>query len=147
MEYLLGVVEVYRVIKCVELGIKVIVVCSEKFQQLLKDIDKVWNNLIGFMFFVIFILDENLLDFFFCMLWFGIKNVQEFVCGVCFLNVDLRSWKEEKFVEEYFKKVFNLEIDSFKLVYGGYQYYVSCVNFWINCVELKLFGFVLFDLF
>ncbi|KAM5273880.1 synergin gamma isoform 5-T5 [Ctenodactylus gundi] len=49
MEYLLGVVEVYRVTKRVELGIKATAVCSEKLQQLLKDIDKVWNNLIGFM--------------------------------------------------------------------------------------------------
>ena len=42
-------VEVYRVTKRVELGIKATAVCSEKLQQLLKDIDKVWNNLIGFM--------------------------------------------------------------------------------------------------
>ncbi|OXB64862.1 hypothetical protein ASZ78_009743, partial [Callipepla squamata] len=49
MEYLLGVVEVYRVTKRVELGIKATAVCSEKLQQLLKDIDKVWNNLISFM--------------------------------------------------------------------------------------------------
>ena len=39
----------YRVTKRVELGIKATAVCSEKLQQLLKDIDKVWNNLIGFM--------------------------------------------------------------------------------------------------
>lgn len=32
-----------------ELGIKATAVCSEKLQQLLKDIDKVWNNLISFM--------------------------------------------------------------------------------------------------
>ncbi|ETE64411.1 Synergin gamma [Ophiophagus hannah] len=43
------VVEVYRVTKRVELGIKATAVCSEKLQLLLKDIDKVWNNLIGFM--------------------------------------------------------------------------------------------------
>lgn len=39
----------YRVTKRVELGIKATAVCSEKLQQLLKDIDKVWNNLISFM--------------------------------------------------------------------------------------------------
>uniref|UniRef100_A0A3B5LPG7 Synergin, gamma n=1 Tax=Xiphophorus couchianus TaxID=32473 RepID=A0A3B5LPG7_9TELE len=49
MEYLLGVVEVYRVTRRVELGIKATAVCSEKLQQLLKDISRVWNNLIGFM--------------------------------------------------------------------------------------------------
>ncbi|CDQ58995.1 unnamed protein product [Oncorhynchus mykiss] len=49
MEYLLGVVEVYRVTKRVELGIKATAVCSEKLQQLLKDISRVWNNLMGFM--------------------------------------------------------------------------------------------------
>ncbi|MEQ2182280.1 hypothetical protein GOODEAATRI_020673, partial [Goodea atripinnis] len=49
MEYLLGVVEVYRVTRRVELGIKATAVCSEKLQQQLKDISRVWNNLIGFM--------------------------------------------------------------------------------------------------
>lgn len=39
----------YRVTKRVELGIKATAVCSEKLQQLLKDINRVWNNLMGFM--------------------------------------------------------------------------------------------------
>ena len=47
--YVAGVVEVYRVTKRVELGIKATAVCSEKLQQLLKDISRVWNNLMGFM--------------------------------------------------------------------------------------------------
>ncbi|KAF7646473.1 hypothetical protein LDENG_00187660 [Lucifuga dentata] len=49
MEYLLGVVEVYRVTRRVELGIKATAVCCKKLQQLLKDISRVWNNLMGFM--------------------------------------------------------------------------------------------------
>ena len=44
-----GVVEVYRVTKRVELGVKATEVCCEKLQQLLKDISRVWNNLMGFM--------------------------------------------------------------------------------------------------
>lgn len=44
-----GVVEVYRVTRRVELGIKATAVCSEKLQHLLKDISRVWNNLMGFM--------------------------------------------------------------------------------------------------
>uniref|UniRef100_A0A8D1NZA9 Synergin gamma n=1 Tax=Sus scrofa TaxID=9823 RepID=A0A8D1NZA9_PIG len=91
MEYLLGVVEVYRVTKRVELGIKATAVCSEKLQQLLKDIDKVWNNLIGFMSLATLTPDENSLDFSSCMLRPGIKNAQELACGVCLLNVDSRS--------------------------------------------------------
>lgn len=47
--FLSGVVEVYRVTRRVELGIKATAVCSEKLQQLLKDISRVWNNLMGFM--------------------------------------------------------------------------------------------------
>lgn len=35
--------------KRVELGIKATAVCSEKLQHLLKDISRVWNNLMGFM--------------------------------------------------------------------------------------------------
>ncbi|XP_053426249.1 synergin gamma isoform X15 [Nycticebus coucang] len=146
MEYLLGVVEVYRVTKRVELGIKATAVCSEKLQQLLKDIDKVWNNLIGFMSLATLTPDENSLDFSSCMLRPGIKNAQELACGVCLLNVDSRSRKEEKPAEERPKKAFNSETDSFKLAYGGHQYHASCANFWINCVEPKPPGLILPDL-
>ncbi|XP_054986140.1 synergin gamma isoform X10 [Sorex araneus] len=146
MEYLLGVVEVYRVTKRVELGIKATAVCSEKLQQLLKDIDKVWNNLIGFMSLATLTPDENSLDFSSCMLRPGIKNAQELACGVCLLNVDSRSRKEEKPTGEHPKKAFNSETDSFKLAYGGHQYHASCANFWINCVEPKPPGLILPDL-
>ncbi|XP_040605289.1 synergin gamma isoform X3 [Mesocricetus auratus] len=134
MEYLLGVVEVYRVTRRVELGIKATAVCSEKLQQLLKDIDKVWNNLMGFMSLATLTPDENSLDFSSCMLRPGIKNAQELACGVCLLNVDSRS------------RAFNSETDSFKLAYGGHQYHASCANFWINCVEPKPPGLLLPDL-
>ncbi|XP_045155850.1 synergin gamma isoform X6 [Echinops telfairi] len=146
MEYLLGVVEVYRVTKRVELGIKATAVCSEKLQQLLKDIDKVWNNLISFMSLATLTPDENSLDFSSCMLRPGIKNAQELACGVCLLNVDSRSRKEEKPAEEHPKKAFNSETDNFKLAYGGHQYHASCANFWINCVEPKPPGLILPDL-
>ncbi|XP_052049801.1 synergin gamma isoform X12 [Apodemus sylvaticus] len=146
MEYLLGVVEVYRVTKRVELGIKATAVCSEKLQQLLKDIDKVWNNLIGFMSLATLTPDENSLDFSSCMLRPGIKNAQELACGVCLLNVDSRSRKEETPAEGQPKKAFNSETDSFKLAYGGHQYHASCANFWINCVEPKPPGLLLPDL-
>ncbi|KAM4699746.1 synergin gamma isoform 2-T2 [Discoglossus pictus] len=134
MEYLLGVVEVYRVTKRVELGIKATAVCSEKLQLLLKDIDKLWNNLIGFMSLAALTPDESALDFSSCLLRPGIKNAQELACGVCLLNVDSRS------------KAFNSENDNFKLAYGGHQYHASCANFWINCVEPKPPGLFLPDL-
>ncbi|NWX17894.1 SYNRG protein, partial [Aegotheles bennettii] len=146
MEYLLGVVEVYRVTKRVELGIKATAVCSEKLQELLKDIDKVWNNLISFMSLAALTPDENSLDFSSCMLRPGIKNAQDLACGVCLLNVDSRSKKEEKPVEELPRKAFNSETDNFKLAYGGHQYHASCANFWINCVEPKPPGLILPDL-
>ncbi|XP_014378161.2 synergin gamma isoform X5 [Alligator sinensis] len=146
MEYLLGVVEVYRVTKRVELGIKATAVCSEKLQQLLKDIDKLWNNLISFMSLAALTPDENSLDFSSCMLRPGIKNAQDLACGVCLLNVDSRSKKEEKPVEERPRKAFNSETDNFKLAYGGHQYHASCANFWINCVEPKPPGLILPDL-
>uniref|UniRef100_A0A8C8HXJ8 EH domain-containing protein n=1 Tax=Oncorhynchus tshawytscha TaxID=74940 RepID=A0A8C8HXJ8_ONCTS len=134
MEYLLGVVEVYRVTKRVELGIKATAVCSEKLQQLLKDISRVWNNLMGFMSLANLAPDESSLDFSSCILRHGIKNAKELACGVCLLNVDSRS------------KVFNSETDNFKLLYGGHQYHASCANFWINCVEPKPPGLILPDL-
>ncbi|XP_057206306.1 synergin gamma isoform X8 [Triplophysa rosa] len=134
MEYLLGVVEVYRVTKRVELGIKATAVCSEKLQELLKDISRVWNNLMGFMSLANLTPDENSLDFSSCILRHGMKNAKELACGVCLLNVDSRS------------KAFNSETDNFKLMYGGHQYHASCANFWINCVEPKPPGLILPDL-
>eukprot|EP00063_Salmo_salar_P094935 XP_014069770.1 PREDICTED: synergin gamma-like isoform X9 [Salmo salar] len=134
MDYLLGVVEVYRVTKRVELGIKATAVCSEKLQQLLKDISHVWNNLMGFMSLANLAPDESSLDFSSCILRHGIKNAKELACGVCLLNVDSRS------------KAFNSETDNFKLPYGGHQYHASCANFWINCVEPKPPGLILPDL-
>ncbi|KAJ0063706.1 hypothetical protein NL108_006640, partial [Boleophthalmus pectinirostris] len=91
MEYLLGVVEVYRVTRRVELGIKATAVCSEKLQQLLKDISRVWNNLLSFMSLAKLAPDETSLDFSSCILRPGIKNAKELACGVCLLNVDARS--------------------------------------------------------
>uniref|UniRef100_A0AAQ6IPJ9 EH domain-containing protein n=1 Tax=Anabas testudineus TaxID=64144 RepID=A0AAQ6IPJ9_ANATE len=141
MEYLLGVVEVYRVTRRVELGIKATAVCSEKLQQLLKDISRVWNNLMGFMSLAKLAPDESSLDFSSCILRHGIKNAKELACGVCLLNVEARS----KVCALAFP-AFNSETDNFKLLYGGHQYHASCANFWINCVEPKPPGLILPDL-
>ncbi|XP_043114957.1 synergin gamma isoform X6 [Puntigrus tetrazona] len=158
MEYLLGVVEVYRVTKRVELGIKATAVCSEKLQELLKDISRVWNNLMGFMSLANLTPDESSLDFSSCILRHGIKNAKELACGVCLLNVDSRSKKKgENTFGRLFKRAlpkdsrsklraFNSETDNFKLMYGGHQYHASCANFWINCVEPKPPGLILPDL-
>ncbi|XP_028319802.1 synergin gamma isoform X7 [Gouania willdenowi] len=147
MEYLLGVVEVYRVTRRVELGIKATAVCSEKLQELLKDVSRVWNNLIGFMSLAKLAPDESSLDFSACILRHGIKNAKELACGVCLLNVDSRSKKKEKStLGRLFKRAFNSETDNFKLLYGGHQYHASCANFWINCVEPKPPGLILPDL-
>ncbi|XP_061916359.1 synergin gamma isoform X4 [Entelurus aequoreus] len=158
MEYLLGVVEVYRVSRRVELGIKATAVCSEKLQQLLKDVSRVWNNLMGFMSLAKLAPDETSLDFTSCILRHGIKNAKELACGVCLLNVDSRSKrKEESTLGRLFRRAltpesvrrsraFNSETDNFKLLYGGHQYHASCANFWINCVEPKPPGLILPDL-
>uniref|UniRef100_A0A2K5EEL1 Synergin gamma n=1 Tax=Aotus nancymaae TaxID=37293 RepID=A0A2K5EEL1_AOTNA len=128
MEYLLGVVEVYRVTKRVELGIKATAVCSEKLQQLLKDIDKVWNNLIGFMSLAT--LTVMLLEKI-TVITKPISPCHELL--------------EEKITETRPEALF-WEFYSFKLAYGGHQYHASCANFWINCVEPKPPGLVLPDL-
>ncbi|XP_078278850.1 synergin gamma isoform X2 [Rhinoraja longicauda] len=134
MEYLLGVIEVYRVTKRVELGIKATAVCNEKLQLLMKEIENIWSSLTIFMSLTPLTPDENSLDFSSCILRPGKKNAKELACGVCLLNVDSRS------------KAFNSESDNFKLSYGGHQYHASCANFWINCVEPKPPGLILPDL-
>ncbi|KAJ3590231.1 hypothetical protein NHX12_008185 [Muraenolepis orangiensis] len=133
MEYLLGVVEVYRVTRRVELGIKATAVCSEKLQNLLKDVSRVWNNLVSFMSLANLVPEESSLDFSCCILRHGIKNAKE-------IN------KEESTFGRLFKRAFNSETDNFKLLYGGHQYHASCANFWINCVEPKPPGLILPDL-
>ncbi|XP_059829362.1 synergin gamma isoform X7 [Hypanus sabinus] len=145
MEYLLGVIEVYRVTKRVELGIKATAVCNEKLQLLMKEIEKIWSSLMIFMSLTPLTPDENSLDFSSCILRPGIKNAKELACGVCLLNVDSRSKKEEN-LEDQPKQAFNSESDNFKLSYGGHQYHASCANFWINCVEPKPPGLILPDL-
>ncbi|XP_051535975.1 synergin gamma-like isoform X2 [Myxocyprinus asiaticus] len=145
MEYLLGVVEVYRVTKRVELGIKATAVCSEKLQELLKDISRVWNNLMGFMSLANLTPNESSLEFSSCILRHSIKNAKELACGVCLLNVDSCSKALTK--DNHSKlRAFNSETDNFKLMYGGHQYHASCANFWINCVEPKPPGLILPDL-
>ncbi|RVE65041.1 hypothetical protein OJAV_G00131610 [Oryzias javanicus] len=147
MEYLLGVVEVYRVTRRVELGIKATAVCSEKLQLLLKDMSRVWNNLLSFMSLAKLAPDESSLDFSSCILRHGIKNAKELACGVCLLNVDARSKSNNGgALGRLFKRAFNSETDNFKLMYGGHQYHASCANFWINCVEPKPPGLILPDL-
>ncbi|KAM8854253.1 synergin gamma isoform 6-T6 [Synchiropus picturatus] len=112
MEYLLGVVEVYRVTRRVELGIKATAVCSEKLQQLLKDISRVWNNLMGFMSLAKLAPDESSLDFTSCVLRHGIKNAKELACGVCLLNVEARSKnKEESTIGRLFKRALTKDND------------------------------------
>uniref|UniRef100_A0A4W3IGM9 Synergin gamma n=1 Tax=Callorhinchus milii TaxID=7868 RepID=A0A4W3IGM9_CALMI len=91
MEYLLGVIEVYRVTKRVEIGIKATAVCNEKLQHLMKEIEKIWSNLVVFMSLTPLTPDENSLDFSSCILRPGIKNAKDLACGVCLLNVDSRS--------------------------------------------------------
>ncbi|XP_078080949.1 synergin gamma isoform X3 [Mustelus asterias] len=145
MEYLLGVIEVYRVTKRVELGIKATAVCNEKLQLLMKEIEKIWSSLMIFMSLTPLTPDENSLDFSSCILRPGIKNAKELACGVCLLNVDSRS-KEEENLEDHPKQAFNSDSDNFKLSYGGHQYHASCANFWINCVEPKPPGLILPDL-
>uniref|UniRef100_A0A4W4DTM1 EH domain-containing protein n=1 Tax=Electrophorus electricus TaxID=8005 RepID=A0A4W4DTM1_ELEEL len=146
MEYLQGVVEVYRVARRVELGIKATAVCSETLQHLLKDIGRVWNNLLGFMSLADLSPDESSLDFSSCILRHGIKNAKELACGVCLLNVDSRSKLHSHSQHPNSSSAFNSETDNFKLTYGGHQYHASCANFWINCVEPKPPGLILPDL-
>lgn len=88
-----GVVEVYRVTKRVELGIKATAVCSEKLQQLLKDIDKVWNNLISFMSLAALTVRPK------SAAWL-LKQMSSFylerLCRVCWLDsLCFFSWKME----------------------------------------------------
>uniref|UniRef100_UPI00358F9DD2 synergin gamma isoform X3 n=1 Tax=Myxine glutinosa TaxID=7769 RepID=UPI00358F9DD2 len=129
MEYLAGVIEVYRVSRRVEQGIKTAAVGSQVLQQNLRDIDLAWHNLAAFLSLsagmVSAMLHEKTLDFSTCVLKPGTKATKKLACGVCLLNVEIP------------EKTDNVEIPSSQLTYGRHNYHASCANFWINCVEPK----------
>ncbi|XP_035666175.1 synergin gamma-like [Branchiostoma floridae] len=128
-DYITGVIEIYRVVCRITVGMKSASCGTAELHQLLKEIDLVWNNLSAFLtsspIMAQFVPEPGSLDFSTGALKPGISDAQ-LACGVCLLSVDSRS------------KAFDRQDDCNKLNYGGRQYHAPCANFWVNRVNSTL---------
>ncbi|CAC5403831.1 Synergin gamma [Mytilus coruscus] len=125
-EYVQGIVEIYRIVCRITVSMKSAALSTDKLGQVLKDVDLVWNNLAAFLVGGNIMPDDNALSFKNCLLKSDDVASQMRACGVCLLDVDVRS------------KDFNTEEEASKLTYGGRQYHATCANFWVNCVDSML---------
>ncbi|XP_069789045.1 solute carrier family 35 member E4 isoform X6 [Narcine bancroftii] len=115
--YISGVIEVYKVAKRVEGGMKDLRIDNEKLHNCLRDIELIWNNLQGFFSFspsVLQMLPSDLAPD--CS-----ENAQNESCGVCLLII---------------ANELNGTVNS--VLYNGCHYHASCANFWLNCVDSNL---------
>ncbi|XP_019618055.1 PREDICTED: LOW QUALITY PROTEIN: synergin gamma-like [Branchiostoma belcheri] len=128
-DYIRGIIEIYRVVCRITVGMKSASCGTAELHQLLKEIDLVWNNLSAFLtsspIMAQFVPEPGSLDFTTGALKPGISDAQ-LACGVCLLSVDSRS------------KAFDRQDDCNKLQYGGRQYHAPCANFWVNRVNSTL---------
>ncbi|XP_066272157.1 synergin gamma-like isoform X2 [Branchiostoma lanceolatum] len=124
-DYIRGVIEIYRVVCRITVGMRSASCGTADLHQLLKEIDLVWNNLSAFLTSSPIMPEPGSLDFSTGALKPGISDAQ-LACGVCLLSVDSRS------------KAFDRQDDCNKLNYGGRQYHAPCANFWVNRVNSTL---------
>ncbi|XP_033901692.2 synergin gamma-like [Acipenser ruthenus] len=122
--YISGVVEVYKVSKRVEGGMRTHGFVNEALQRSVKDIELLWNNLQAFLTFSPAVLQtlptEAYLN--------GLVDVpqpdlQYECCGVCQSQVSMET---------------EVASDKDILSYNECRYHTSCANFWLNCVDLNL---------
>ncbi|XP_013413986.1 synergin gamma isoform X2 [Lingula anatina] len=124
IDYLTGVVEIYRVVCRISCAMKAYSISTSELRQVLKSVDLSWNNLCAFITAAgSTIMTDNSFNFAGHVLKAEDENSQDKACGVCTLNVDGKS---------------NMGEDSFKLSYGRRQYHATCANFWINAVDSTL---------
>ncbi|CAH1800369.1 unnamed protein product, partial [Owenia fusiformis] len=124
--YLIGIVEIYRVVCKINLAIKMFAIHNDNLSMVLKNIDLNWNNLTAFIAGNPIMPPASSLDFTAGIVRPGDDEADKKACGVCLLNVDSRS------------KAFDKANDCHKLTYGGKQYHAPCANFWVNCVDSML---------
>ncbi|XP_076330545.1 synergin gamma-like [Tachypleus tridentatus] len=124
-EYIKNLTEVQRVVQRVKLAIKMSGKETDELQRILVDTDSTWQNILVFLTGTSLMPEGGSLEFSSTILPLDTEDVSK-ACGVCLLNVEGRS------------KAFDVEQDSYKLMYGGRQYHAACANLWVNCVDSLL---------
>ncbi|XP_075034669.1 synergin gamma-like [Mixophyes fleayi] len=127
-DYISGVVEVYRVSKRMEGGMRTHNIDCERLRLLLRDIELSWNNLQAFLSMCPSVLQKlpspSALGFEVEGATSGSNACLQRCCGVCLL--------------ERLKEEFTSEPQNSMLNFGGLSYHPSCANFWLNCVDSSL---------
>ncbi|XP_069610370.1 synergin gamma-like isoform X2 [Ranitomeya imitator] len=127
-DYISGVVEVYRLSKRMEGGMRARNIDCERLRLVLRDIELSWNNLQAFLSICPSLLQtlpsQSTLDSAAEGASSDPSPCLQSCCGVCLLD---------KPVEE-----FPSEERSGMLNVGGRPYHPSCANFWLHCVDPTL---------
>ncbi|XP_018427995.1 PREDICTED: synergin gamma-like [Nanorana parkeri] len=127
-DYISGVIEVYRVSKRMEGGMKAFNIDCERLQLVLRDIELAWNNLQAFLSMSPSVLQKlpssSAFDYETKEMPCDSRLCLQRCCGVCLLDrLDQQVPPEP---------IGNM------LEFGGRLYHPSCANFWLHCVDSSL---------
>nr|XP_033812544.1 synergin gamma-like isoform X2 [Geotrypetes seraphini] len=126
--YISGVLEVYRVSKRVEGGMRTLNITSEMLQHSLRDIELSWNNLLAFLSLCPTVLQMlppvSTLD---CRVPEPVSSLVQCSahCGICLTQIPSTTEALPVTQEDW-------------LTHKGCHYHTSCANFWLNCVDPEL---------
>ncbi|KAM8960768.1 synergin gamma-like [Pelodytes ibericus] len=123
-DYVSEVLEVYRMSKRIEGGMKALHLHNDSLRLILRDIELSWNNMQAFLSLCPCVLQRlpstSSLD---CKTEESSSETTHCLkrcCGVCLLDQ------------------LGAEPTDNMLMHGGNLYHLSCANFWLNCVESSL---------
>ncbi|XP_077318229.1 synergin gamma-like isoform X2 [Lithobates pipiens] len=127
-EYISDVIEVYRVSKRMEGGMKSFSIDCERLQLVLRDIELAWNNLQAFLSMCPSVLQKlpapSAFDYEAKEMTSDSRLCLQRCCGVCLLErLDQQASPEP---------IGNM------LQFGERSYHPSCANFWLHCVDSSL---------
>ncbi|XP_044146874.1 synergin gamma-like isoform X1 [Bufo gargarizans] len=124
-DYISGVVEVYRLSKRMEGGMRTRNIDCERLRRILRDIELSWNNLQAFLSICPSLLQtlpsSSVLDYASQGAFSDSTPCLQSCCGVCLLD---------RPVEEH-----PSEVNTSMLNIEGRSYHPSCANFWLHCVD------------
>ncbi|XP_075710903.1 synergin gamma-like [Rhinoderma darwinii] len=124
-DYISGVVEVYRLSRRMEGGMRTRNIDCERLRLVLRDIDLSWNNFQAFLSICPSLLQtlpsQSALDYAAGGAFSDSSTCLQTCCGVCLLDRPVEEFPSEVMLDV-----------------GGRSYHPSCANFWIHCTNSTL---------
>ncbi|KAG8597951.1 hypothetical protein GDO81_002441 [Engystomops pustulosus] len=124
-DYISGVVEVYRLSKRMEGGMRTHNMDCERLRFVLRDIELSWNNLQAFLSICPSLLQtlpsQSTLDDAAEYAVSDLSPCLQSCCGVCLLNIPVPE--------------FPPDVKNGMINIGGRSYHPCCANFWLHCVD------------